>query len=91
MVVAKANELFPRLNFNFMTWIKGSCVPALVCAALLPMILAWFMGLSKSTYEIDQEEGNDEQSKLEGDDIIKYAEQELGEMGSMSLREWVRI
>jgi DASS family divalent anion:Na+ symporter len=88
IVVAKANELYPHLHFNFMTWLKGSCVPALVCAALLPLLLAWSSGVFKSKSDINQTEQEGEQPKLIGDDIIDHAKKELAEMGSMTLKEW---
>ncbi|CAO3610700.1 unnamed protein product [Mucor hiemalis] len=83
IVLAKANELYPELHFNFMTWIKGSCVPALVCAALLPLILSWSCGLHKS--KVGEEEG--QQIKVSGDSIVQHAAKELSEMGHMSAKE----
>jgi DASS family divalent anion:Na+ symporter len=85
IVLSKANSLYPELQFNFMTWIKGSCVPALVCAALLPLILSWSCGLLKSKQ--DEEEG--QQIKIDGDHIVQHATKELHDMGSMSIKEWV--
>lgn len=87
IVLSKANELYPELHFNFMTWIKGSCVPALVCAALLPLILSWSCELHKSKVG-GEEEG--QQTKVNGDSIVQHAAKELREMGSMSTKELVR-
>lgn len=84
IVLSKANELYPELHFNFMTWIKGSCVPALVCAALLPLILSWSCELHKSKVG-GEEEG--QQIKVSGDSIVQHAAKELREMGSMSTKE----
>lgn len=89
IVVAKANELYPHLHFNFMTWLKGSCIPALVCAAFLPLLLAWSCGVFKSTSDINQAEQEGAQTKLIGDDIVEHAKKELSGMGSMSVKEWV--
>lgn len=86
IVIAKANTLYPELQFNFMTWIQGSCVPALVCAAALPLLLAWSCGLWKSKPE--DEEGSS-QLKIDGDNIVEHAAKELKEMGTLSLKEVV--
>lgn len=88
IVLAKANTLYPNLQFNFMTWITGSSVPALVCAAILPLLLAWSCGIFKSKEESSQaEEG--QQLKSDGDDIVQHALRELNVMGSMSSKELV--
>lgn len=86
IVIAKANALYPDLQFNFMTWIQGSCVPALICAALLPLILSWSCGLLKSK-ENDEEES--QQIKIDGNGIIEHAAKQLSEMGTMSIKELV--
>ncbi|KAI8374689.1 Sodium/sulfate symporter [Radiomyces spectabilis] len=78
IVVAKANQLFPDLNFSFVTWIQGSIVPALFCALCIPFILQYACGLSKTT----------PQSRASSDNVIKHAEAQLARMGPMSLREW---
>ncbi|CEP15489.1 hypothetical protein [Parasitella parasitica] len=86
IVLAKANSLYPDLQFNFMTWITGSSVPALVCAAVLPLLLAWSCGIFKSKEEsAHAEEG--QQLKADGDDIVQHASKELHAMGSMSSKE----
>jgi DASS family divalent anion:Na+ symporter len=78
IVIAKANQLFPDLNFGFMTWITGSIVPALFCAACLPYLLYRFCGI-------------DAQEKTGGDgNITKHARTELELIGPMSTKEWVR-
>ncbi|KAI8074293.1 Sodium/sulfate symporter [Gilbertella persicaria] len=84
IVLAKANLLYPELQFNFMTWITGSCVPALVCAALLPLLLAWSCGIFKQKAQ-EEEEG--QQMKINGEDVINHASKQLAEMGSMSHKE----
>ncbi|KAF7721112.1 hypothetical protein EC973_005396 [Apophysomyces ossiformis] len=78
IVVAKASQLFPNIQFNFVTWLVGSSVPALVCAFSIPFILYWACGLSESKGE----------QKNSEDNIIHHAEFELERMGSMSIREW---
>lgn len=88
IVIAKANALYPDLQFNFMTWIQGSCVPALICAALLPLVLSWSCELFK-TKDADEEES--QQIKLDGDNIVQHAAEQLDEMGAMSIKELVRI
>ncbi|SAM09401.1 hypothetical protein [Absidia glauca] len=76
IVIAKANQLFPDLNFGFMTWITGSIVPALFCAACLPYLLYRFCGI-------------DAQEKTGGDgNITKHARTELELIGPMSTKEW---
>ncbi|KAL7316041.1 hypothetical protein PS15m_005187 [Mucor circinelloides] len=86
IVLAKANTLYPDLQFNFMTWITGSSVPALVSAAILPLLLAWSCGIFKSKEDSAQvEEG--QQLKASGDDIVQHASKELHAMGSMSSKE----
>ncbi|CAO3654510.1 unnamed protein product [Mucor fragilis] len=86
IVLVKANTLYPDLHFNFMTWITGSSVPALVCAALLPLLLAWSCGIFKSKEaSVQVEEG--QQLKADGDDIVQHASKELHAMGSMSSKE----
>ncbi|KAI8077612.1 Sodium/sulfate symporter [Thamnidium elegans] len=84
IVIAKANVLYPELQFNFMTWIQGSCVPALFCAGILPLVLSWSCGLLKSKTN-DEEES--QQLKIDGDNIVQHAAKELQEMGTLSLKE----
>lgn len=86
IVIAKANALYPELQFNFMTWIQGSCVPALFCAATLPLILSWSCGLYKSKTS-DEEES--QQLKIDGESIVQHAAKELREMGTLSIKELV--
>lgn len=86
IVLAKASILYPDLQFNFMTWITGSCVPALCCAALLPLILSWSLGVFK-TKEVEEET---QQTKIDGNDVVRQATRELSLMGSMSIKELVR-
>jgi DASS family divalent anion:Na+ symporter len=78
IVTSKANELF-GINFDFMTWLKGSIVPALICAICLPLILRWSLGMNKKQ----------EKSAKNGDDIIQHAQMELNKMGAVSKKEWV--
>jgi DASS family divalent anion:Na+ symporter len=84
IVLAKANQLFPDLRFGFSTWITGSIVPALVCAIVLPLFLAWSCNLHKSTVS-DSEQGEGVKS-----DMVEYAKKELNYMGSMSSKEKVK-
>lgn len=84
IVLSKANELYPELQFNFMTWVAGSCVPALFCAALLPLLLSWSCGVFKSKTS-EEEEG--QQMKIDGDRIVQHAAKELQDMSSMSAKE----
>ncbi|ORX60323.1 hypothetical protein DM01DRAFT_1157731 [Hesseltinella vesiculosa] len=77
IVVAKANQLFPHLNFGFMTWLLGSSVPALCCAICLPLILYRFCGMAdQKKYQVTS-----------GDEITNHARDELMAMGYMSLKE----
>ena len=88
IVLAKANELYPELKFDFMTWITGSCVPALFCAALLPLLLSWSCGIFK--FKPDEEEEG-QQMKVDGNDIIEHATKELNNLGAISIKELVYI
>ncbi|KAI8097065.1 Sodium/sulfate symporter [Halteromyces radiatus] len=76
IVLAKANQLFPKLNFTFMTWLSGSMVPALLCAFCLPLILKRLMissgPRSKQTFNSE---------------IVVHARKELSNMGSMTRKE----
>ncbi|KAI9481416.1 MAG: Sodium/sulfate symporter [Benjaminiella poitrasii] len=86
IVIAKANMLYPGLNFDFMTWITGSCMPVMVCAVALPLLLAWSCGIFKSkTNDSQVEEG--QQVKPNNDNIIQHASKQLKEMGFMSHKE----
>ncbi|CAO3592600.1 unnamed protein product [Absidia cylindrospora] len=76
LVLAKANQLFPKMNFTFMTWLSGSAIPALFCALFLPLILSRMM-LPRSS----------EPKQSHNDHIVEHARQELVTMGSMSKRE----
>lgn len=83
IVVAKANQLFPDLNFGFMTWLQGSIVPALVCAICIPLIIRRSLGLSTDRPERGKH-------AREGDNVIQHAQMELNKMGPVSLKEWVK-
>lgn len=83
IVVTKANQLFPDLNFNFMTWIEGSSVPALFCGICLPLLLYRFTGLDS---QIKNQSSNDDNNN----DITSHAKSELDLMGPMSRKEWVK-
>ncbi|KAI8075110.1 Sodium/sulfate symporter [Gongronella butleri] len=76
IVVAKANQLFPHLNFGFVTWFTGSIVPALFCAIALPILLYHFCGMASKNEQMSS-----------GENITKHAQVELEAMGCMSLRE----
>lgn len=81
IVVSKANQLFPEINFGFMTWLQGSIVPGLICAACLPLIIRWSMGLETS------KSGKHGRG---GDNVVEHAQMELSKMGPVSLKEWVK-
>lgn len=82
IVVAKASKLFPEINFGFMTWLQGSIVPALFCAACLPLIIRWSIGFNTDTPKRGKQ-------VREGNNIIQHAEMELVKMGPVSTKEWV--
>lgn len=84
IVVAKANQLFPDIDFGFMTWLQGSIVPALVCAACIPLIIRWSLGLNTDSPQRGKH-------VREGDNVVQHAQMELNKMGSVSLKEWVNI
>lgn len=79
IVVAKANMLFPKLNFDFMTWLKGSILPGITCAILLPILLRWTLCIDK----LDKTKTNQTDNG-----VIKHAQIELEKMGSVSRKEW---
>ena len=83
IVVAKANQLFPEIDFGFMTWLQGSIVPALICAACIPLIIRWSLGLDTSRPERGKH-------AREADDVIQHAKMELSKMGPVTSKEWVR-
>jgi DASS family divalent anion:Na+ symporter len=83
IVVAKANQLFPDINFGFMTWLQGSIVPALVCATFIPLIIRRSLGLSTERPERGKH-------AREGHNVIQHAQMELNKMGPVSLKEWVK-
>ncbi|OAD69837.1 hypothetical protein PHYBLDRAFT_171858 [Phycomyces blakesleeanus NRRL 1555(-)] len=82
IVLAKAAQLYPDMEFNFMTWLTGSCVPALFCAISLPPLIWWFCGLNKpdKTFE------SSTHSPRNG--VVRHARDELARMGPMSSKEW---
>ncbi|KAI9495667.1 Sodium/sulfate symporter [Zychaea mexicana] len=96
IVLAKATQLYEGVNFDFLTWLTGSIVPALVCALALPVILRWSCGLSSDSKQRDEEEQggsnggaiSNATTKFPNDGIVKHAETELERMGSMSGKEW---
>ncbi|EIE77542.1 hypothetical protein RO3G_02246 [Rhizopus delemar RA 99-880] len=77
IVIAKANILFPHLNFDFMTWLEGSVVPCMVCAISLPLLLRWTLSVDK----VDN-------GKRTGSNAVKHAQTELDKMGPVSKKEW---
>ncbi|GAA5814588.1 hypothetical protein MFLAVUS_008087 [Mucor flavus] len=81
IVVAKANQLFPDIDFGFMTWLQGSIIPALVCAACIPLIIRWSLGLNTDSPQRGKH-------VREGDNVVQHAQMELNKMGSVSLKEW---
>ncbi|KAI8081661.1 Sodium/sulfate symporter [Halteromyces radiatus] len=78
IVIAKANQLFPDLNFGFMTWLTGSIVPGLICAACLPYLLYRFCGIH----------AQEKQDSCGTDNITKHARMELESIGAMTVKEW---
>ncbi|ORX43860.1 hypothetical protein DM01DRAFT_1340616 [Hesseltinella vesiculosa] len=75
IVVAKSQELFPKMGFSFMTWLKGSIVPGLVCALAMPLIMARCMLSSPEEKMAFQQ------------DVVARARNELDTMGSLSKKE----
>lgn len=49
IVLSRASQVFPHVNFDFLTWLTGSIVPCLFCALALPILLQWQCGLHKAT------------------------------------------
>lgn len=86
IVIAKANQLFPDIDFGFMTWLQGSIVPALVCAACIPLIIRWSLGLNTNSSSSPQKGKH----AREGNNVIQHAKIELSKMGPVSLKEWVK-
>ncbi|KAI7867786.1 Sodium/sulfate symporter [Spinellus fusiger] len=80
IVLAKATQLYPDLNFNFMTWLSGSSVPSITCILCLPLILWYFCGLDKKSTKLKPGE-----SFSSG--IIQHAKDELDLIGPMSFKE----
>ncbi|GAN03794.1 2-oxoglutarate translocator [Mucor ambiguus] len=81
IVVAKANQLFPEINFGFMTWIQGSIVPSLFCAICIPLIIRWSLGLNTDTPTRGKHARG-------GENVIQHAQMELHKMGAVSVKEW---
>lgn len=84
IVIAKANQLFPEINFGFMTWIQGSIVPSLFCAICIPLIIRWSLGLNTDTPTRGKHARG-------GENVIQHAQMELHKMGPVSVKEWVGI
>jgi hypothetical protein len=82
IVVSKANQLFPEINFGFMTWLQGSIVPGLVCAACLPLLIRWSLGIN-----IDGPKRG--KHTRGGDNVVEHAKMELNKMGPVSTKELV--
>lgn len=81
IVVAKANQLFPEINFGFMSWLQGSIVPSLFCAICIPLIIRWSLGLNTDTPTRGKHARG-------GENVIQHAQMELHKMGPVSLKEW---
>lgn len=81
IVIAKANQLFPEINFGFTTWLQGSILPGLVCAVCIPLIIRWSLGLDTSRPERGKH-------AREGDNVVQHAQMELSKMGPVSVKEW---
>lgn len=84
IVVAKANQLFPEINFGFMTWIQGSIVPSIFCAICIPLIIRWSLGLNTDTPARGKHARG-------GENVIQHAQMELHKMGPVSIKEWVSL
>lgn len=84
IVLAKANQLFPDINFGFMTWLQGSIVPAIVCALCIPLLIRWSLGLN-----FDKPARG--KHPRESHSVIQHAKMELEKMGYVSVKEWVRL
>lgn len=84
IVVAKANQLFPEINFGFMTWIQGSIVPSIFCAICIPLIIRWSLGLNTDTPTRGKHARG-------GENVIQHAQMELHKMGPVSIKEWVSL
>ncbi|KAI9029751.1 Sodium/sulfate symporter [Phycomyces nitens] len=81
IVLAKASQLYPDMQFNFMTWLAGSCVPALFCAISLPPLIWWLCGLNKPDKSF-------ESTHSPRNGVVRHAQEELARMGPMSSKEW---
>lgn len=80
IVLAKSNEVFPSIKFTFTTWLTGSIAPAMVCALCLPLIL----GVLILGRTLGAKHGYN-------DAIIAHSKQELKAMGSMTIKEMVKM
>lgn len=96
IVSSKAFQLYHGVNFDFLTWLTGSIVPALVCAIALPLVLRWACGLQSDDKQpmADEEEQHGTAAigvakPANDDSIVKHAQAELERMGPMSTKEWV--
>ena len=81
IVLNKAKVLFPHLDIGFLPWFMGAIVPAAVCAVGLPLILRWACGLGGDNQMQDRKSSNDS--------VVKHAQTELDQMGSITSKEWV--
>lgn len=65
-------------------------MPALLCAAVLPVLLRWASGFdAQQKKRRDFEQAST--SKMSDDSIVKHACAELERMGSMSAKELVKL
>ncbi|KAI9243649.1 Sodium/sulfate symporter [Sporodiniella umbellata] len=78
ILLDKANRLFPGLHFDFMTWLIGSIVPVMVCALLLPYLLARACGVL-SQMSVKESERHE---------VVDHAKRQLNDMGAMTCKEW---
>lgn len=85
IVLNKAKALFPHLDFGFLPWFVGAIVPAAVCAVGLPLILRWACGLGGN----NQMQDHKSSSSNNDNSVVKHAQTELDQMGSVTSKEWV--
>ena len=85
IVLNKAKALFPHLDFGFLPWFVGAIVPAAVCAVGLPLILRWACGLGGD----NQMQDHKSSSSKNDSSVVKHAQTELDQMGSVTSKEWV--
>jgi DASS family divalent anion:Na+ symporter len=84
IVVVKVNQLFPAISFGFMTWLQGSIIPTIDCAACITLIIRWSLGLNTDRPVRGKH-------AREADNVIQHAQMELNKMGPITVKEWVKM